>query len=408
MTISRPRLRMWHLIGLVAAAAAFFAVMQYRTGVYDPASAQARRLRSLDPAARLAAVGELGKLGPEARSEIPSLLGALNDGDVRVRARAAQVLLFFRSDKPDDEHAGYIRSALTAALRDPDPGARHAAAVALAWLRPDPKVAVPALIEAAGDPDHEVRAEAISGLGEFIEDKAAQAAVLAAIGDDDSLVRFRAIGALGWRPTPERLPTIRAAITPVLKDPNGLVRASAVEILCRNNLVSSPDAPELVAALTDPDPAVRSRAATFLPYRPGSRTVIPALARATTDPDFQVRIGAVGQLRRIGLAAEEALPALRRATEDREDSIRKEAAKAIRSIEGKAKEFRDETLPGALADLASPDPDFRRIAAETLARAGPKSARAVPALTRCLDDPDPRVRRAATAALTAIRGEMTP
>ena len=75
MTIPRLRLRLRHLLGLVAAAAAFFAVMQYRTGVYDPASAQARRLRAFDPAERLAAVGELAKLGREAEAQIPSLLG---------------------------------------------------------------------------------------------------------------------------------------------------------------------------------------------------------------------------------------------------------------------------------------------------------------------------------------------
>jgi HEAT repeat protein len=401
----RFQLKLRHMLGLVAAAAAFIAVMQYRAGVYDPALAQARRLRAFDPDARLAALTELGKLGPEARSEVPALLGALNDGDPRVRARAAQVLTSLRPDEDDDPYVGDVRSALTAALGDPDPRARHAAAVALGRFRPDPRVAVPALIEAAGDADHEVRAEAMNGLADFMEDEAARAAVLAAIGDGDTFVRLRAIGALAWRPTPARLPTIRAAVAPMLRDPDRFVRASAVEILCRNSLMSSPDAPELVAALSDPDPEVRRRAATFLPYRLGSRTVIPALVRAMTDPEPWVRLGAVRRLGSIGLPAEEALPALRRATEDPEDQIRRDAATAIRSIEAKAKDFRDEIFPRALSDLASPEADIRRNAAQTLGDFGLHSAPAVPALTRCLDDPDTRVRRAATWALAAIRGD---
>src|SRR5262249_56486019 len=83
------RLRMRHLLGLVAAFAGLFAVLRYRQEVYDPASAQARRLRALDPAERIEAVAKLSAMGREAESAIPSLLGALNDGDPPIRAPAA-------------------------------------------------------------------------------------------------------------------------------------------------------------------------------------------------------------------------------------------------------------------------------------------------------------------------------
>ena len=58
---------MRHLLGLVAACAGLFAVLRYRQEVYDPASAQARRLRALDPAERIEAVGKLSAMGREAQ-----------------------------------------------------------------------------------------------------------------------------------------------------------------------------------------------------------------------------------------------------------------------------------------------------------------------------------------------------
>ncbi len=127
----RLRLRMRHLLGLVAAFAGLFAVLRYRQEVYNPASAQARRLHALDPAERIEAVGKLAAMGREAESAIPSLLGALSDGDPRVRARAARATPFILG-KPDHPRADEVRAALTGALADPDPGARHAAAMALA------------------------------------------------------------------------------------------------------------------------------------------------------------------------------------------------------------------------------------------------------------------------------------
>ncbi len=138
--MQRPRLRLGvrHLLGRVGAFAGLFAVWRYRQEVYDPASSQAMRLRALDPAERIEAVGKLLAMGREAESAIPSLLGALNDGDPRVRARAAMAIPFILR-APDHPRAGDIRAALTAALGDPDPGARHASAVAQGMLQPNPK-----------------------------------------------------------------------------------------------------------------------------------------------------------------------------------------------------------------------------------------------------------------------------
>ena len=78
------------------------------------------------------------------------------------------------------------------------------------------------------------------------------------------------------------------------------------------------------------------------------------------------------------------------------------ASEAVRRIESKANDFRTKELPGALEDLASPDPDVRRVAAESLGDFGPRSAPAVPALIRGLDDRDASVRLASAQALGLI------
>src|SRR4051812_16235687 len=85
MRFPRPRLRTWHLIGLVAAAAAFFAVLQFRRDVDNSTYLWMRRLRSLDAAERVRAVRELSGLGPVARPAIEPLVEALADSDARVR-----------------------------------------------------------------------------------------------------------------------------------------------------------------------------------------------------------------------------------------------------------------------------------------------------------------------------------
>src|SRR3954469_20507300 len=110
----RLRLRMRHVLGLVAAFAGLFAVLRYRQEVYDPAWAQARRLHARDPAERIDAVEKLSAMGREGESAVPSLLGALNDGDPRVRARAAMAIPFILRG-PDHPRGDDVRAALTAA-----------------------------------------------------------------------------------------------------------------------------------------------------------------------------------------------------------------------------------------------------------------------------------------------------
>jgi HEAT repeat protein len=397
----RLRLRMRHLLGLVAAFAGLFAVLRYRQEVYDPPSAQARRLRALDPAERLEAVGKLEAMGREAESAIPSLLGALNDGDPRVRARAAMAILVIVRT-PHHPRADDVRGALTAALADPDPGARHMAAVALGMLEPYSKTFLPALIEATGDADPMVRIWALIGLGSALDDEGVWSTVLGATRDRDINVRNQAFRVLREKPQPARLAAVREALAPALKEPNKVDRGFAAYTLGYYAQLVPVDVPELYDALSDPNPFVRQSVCESLPHRPGVRPAVPILVRSLGDRAPEVRQTAARRLGSIGLDAEAALIDLRRAIEDKEEIVRNAASEAVRRIESQANDFRTNLLPGALEDLASPDPDVRRVAAASLGDFGPHSAPAVPALIRGLDDRDASVRLASAHALGLI------
>ncbi len=61
---------------------------------------------------------------------------------------------------------------------------------------------------------------------------------------------------------------------------------------------------------------------------------------------------AASRLGSIGLDAEAALNDLGARIEDKEGMVRDAASEAVQRIESKAKDFRDESAPGALEDLA--------------------------------------------------------
>jgi hypothetical protein len=86
MRLTIPKLRTWLLLGIVAASAMFFSLMQFQWSVEEPGYALSRRLRSLDAAERAKAAGGLGSLRPMDRRAIAPLTEMLFDSDSRVRA----------------------------------------------------------------------------------------------------------------------------------------------------------------------------------------------------------------------------------------------------------------------------------------------------------------------------------
>ena len=408
MRLTVPKLRTWHLLGIVAASAAFFSVMQFRWSVEDPGYNLVRRLRSLDAAERARAAGGLGGLRPRERRAIAPLTEMLFDPDARARAAAARALPAI-IDREDETQVGQVRTTLASALSDSVPIARLAIAQSLCSLDPEPKVIVPTLLEFARDRDASTRVKAIWSLSLFgRRSEPALGALLAALGDTDTEVRVWSVEALGScsdRPNvaPEPiLGRIKAALDGAADDEEPRVRAAAVRGLATLASRAKLDHPRVLEALGDPSSWVRSAAANYLCWnRPGKRSkdLIPALVRTLADLDQDVRLASARTLGTLGLEGEAALPALRSATHDPEQAIREAATRAVSAIEEAARTLHAVTLPGALADLGDADPNVRALAALRLEGIGPRAAEAVPALVVCLADREADVRRASASAV---------
>jgi HEAT repeat protein len=403
------RIRIWHMLLLVAACAAFLAAFLYRRGVYDPTYARLRQVRYASADGKIAAIREL--IDSDMRELIDSeaslfdviqtLLIALGDADPAVRGVAARAMAVAsernaRLKEPDESLAGPVKAALTEALRDPDATVRLRAASSLGQLKVRSNEGLAILLHAArtrGQP-----------LGRF-----------RAAGDADD--RAEALWVLGfaYRDEPEALPPILEATND--RDPqvriSGLIAMNCYLRTSDGNwyrrsadfTVPEPVAEALLARLEDEDDHVRRRAADVLGQlgQKMARRVVPLLMRDLDAPQ-PTPVWIVRALGEFGLEADQALPALRALADDtsRAGALRFAAQKAVEAIDKVSRKFHEVALPDLITNLGDDDPEMRTIAAAVLARHGPRAKAAVPALKRALDDPDPNVQRAATAALGAI------
>jgi HEAT repeat protein len=414
MRLTIPKLRTWHLLGIVAASAAFIATFQFRWSVEDPGYALVRRLRSADARERTKAARELMSIRPWERRAVAPLTEMLFDPDAGVRAAAARTLnvIVYREDETE---IGPVKAALAAVLGDRDPVARLEIATSLCFFDPEPTVIVPTLLELlARSKDSPTQVKVILCLRHYTRrSEPALDALVALLGDAhaDPEVRMWAAESLGYgavSPTLAPQPLlgrIKAALNEAADDKELHVRATAVNGLGSLAALSRIDEPRVIQALDDPISLVRSNAAAALRWnRPGKRSqdLLPALVRALSDADVQVRRASAGTLGDLGIEAEAALPALRASTNDPEESVRYAATDAVEAIEKAARTLREITLPGAIAELGDADPIVRALAASRLEVLGPRASEAIPALVVCLSDPEAEVRRASAVALSQL------
>jgi HEAT repeat protein len=377
------RLRLRHLLLLIAACAAFLAVFQYRREVYDPTFARLRRTRYADSSGKVAAIREVME---ETRTSDPAvveaLLGALGDADPTVRAEAARAAadVVLQSSAPKgqpDPQAGAVKAALTEALSDRDATVRLRAATGLTLLDVKSPESYAILLRAArsdGQPDD----------------------------------RFSALGdmAMAYRDEPETLAAIMEAMT----DRDGRVRMGSIRVLIcyfrgSSAAIPEPVAEALFARLDDEDDQIRGQAASALGQigRRIARRVVPLLIRNLSNPGVHTRQMTAYGLRDLGLEAEEARPALRALADGAPDGrVSTAAREAVEAIDKASRTFHEQTLPDLIAELGDDEPEVRAATAAALVEHGPRAKAAVPKLVRLRDDPDPKVRRAASAALDAV------
>jgi len=188
----------------------------------------------------------------------------------------------------------------------------------------------------------------------------------------------------------------------------------------------------LISQLADSNVEVRRSAARALEEKPNAEErTITALAKSSADKDTEVRYRSIAVLGKIGPAAKAGLPVLKNALQDSEKHVRLRAAFSIATIdprdhcfepvliaalrEGDGKTLLEVGEMGADAVFAVPTltallgnaaPQVRVLAANDLAEIGPAAKSATAALRAAKQDSNPRVKRAAEAALAKIEAKV--
>ncbi|MBL1113711.1 fumarate reductase/succinate dehydrogenase flavoprotein subunit [Streptomyces sp. 110] len=267
-----------------------------------------------DPAVRRAAVAALTETAPPGTG--PALAAALADTDADVRADAAASLRELVEVLPPEPA---LREPLVGGLDVADPVVRAAALDVLRALGlGDAELFARALADAA----IAVRIQAVRGLVSVD----ALTALEPGVADASREVRVATAGALGTLAPGGRAADARRLLAPLLRDPDVLVRAAALEALASAGCPAPLDA-EAVAALGDAAWQVRKGAATALSAAaPGLG--VPALAGALGDPHADVRKAAVLALLPLAEREPGAREALSSVRSDPDADVRAYAAKA--------------------------------------------------------------------------------
>jgi len=272
------------------------------------------------PVVRMAAARALGIIGPEARSAVPALVGALRDKEAGVRWEAAEALGRIGRDSVP---------ALIEGLWDRDVKVRHTAVYALGVVGPEAGAAVPALIHRLKDWDAGVRASAassLSGIG---------APALPALMD-----------LLAREPGVEREAAARVLLEfygsqglagqsrlSLAQDSAPGARARAIEKLGAIRPADDVVLKVLLGSLRDPAAEVRSAALNALdPESLKPETFVLTLVCCLRDESPSVRECSARVLGNIGALARPAVAVLERLAEDREDPAHAAAKEALGKI----------------------------------------------------------------------------
>lgn len=206
----------------------------------------------------------------------------------------------------------------------------------------------------------------------------------ASAGADQSLI--------DWINSANIEPSLVAPLRRGLNDGDACVRRTSAHLLGRSRIADL--SAELRAELASSSAPTREAALLALGYfdRP---TGIDVAQRALRDGDANVRVAAAWTLGMI--ESTDAIPALTEAARDSDARMRRTVAWALGTIESST------SVPTLSAMLSDVDVTVRIQAAFALGQI--ESTDAIPALVRLLEtDRDPRVRRAAAAALGQISG----
>lgn len=178
---------------------------------------------------------------------------------------------------------------------------RRAALKACTILGPAAATLIPLVTAELEEPD--VTAEAAVALS--FMGRQAFAPLRDALSSDDPVVRREALRSIGK--LKDRAPLDARAVVPLL-----------------------------VRSMADPDPGVRTVAATYLGIvHQGGAAAVAALIEGLKDPAVEVRRAAATALGEFGAEAAPALPALRKAAADPDEEVAREAGRSLVKLQTK-------------------------------------------------------------------------
>jgi HEAT repeat protein len=263
--------------------------------------------------------------------------------DSRVRKELA--VLFARYP----EFAKRAVPGLSAAVRDPDPSTRAAAADALAKLGPDGKDGATDLLTLVNDADKPARAAGIFALGRIAPENGSfvSATLIKRFAEEkeadlrrDIVVSVKLIG--------DKSEATVAGLTKALADPQNDVKAEAARTLGLLGTAARPAAePLFKLVLESKDKAIRIDALRSFGSALGDDRkdrLKDLIGVMENDPEFEVRLVAVDEIGSLGMQLKDdkdTLAALRKRLSDPQVKVREAAAGAIRRIEKKPEPKKD-------------------------------------------------------------------
>jgi HEAT repeat protein/Ca2+-binding EF-hand superfamily protein len=310
----------------------------------------AKSLKESSGAARKAAIAELGRRGPEANPARAALLDALADANGEIGTQAGEALGQLGPPLPEQ------LPLYAAALRSPAPAVRL----------------------------HAVRT--IAGYGQQAKGELVMLRTLTI--DDDPVMADAA------RKTVAGIEeSWMGALIAALKDKAPNVRSKAAQNLAEMGAGATPALPNLMEAMADKNPAVRTAVLDAL-YAVGPDGVA-ALGESLHDKNLEVRVGAIYALGRMGPEARPVLPDLVAGVADVNFKVRDETLKALERIG-------DYAIPYVAASLEKEKAAVKQKPyIEALGRLGPEAA---PILAK-IKDARPEVTQAAAAAIKKIEAQ---
>lgn len=232
-----------------------------------------------------------------ARPDVPALVRLLKASDAAGRKAAADDLALLGPDAAAPTDA---RPALREALGDKEFEVRTAAADALVAACGDGPAAVPAVVELLNDANAFARVAAAQGLGRVglqAKDRAVPA-LIKALGDSDPFVRGYAAGSLGQF-APQAADAVGPLRDVLKKDDRPEPLFAAARSLAAFGPAAKDAVPDVVAALPRVSPTLRAGMIRLLPdFGPDAKAAAgPAIKGMRQGPDDQVRTAAEEVLR---------------------------------------------------------------------------------------------------------------